>query len=69
MVTIVSINFPSCRLGDRRGAAEEFRRAVGMEVEDINAKLQQQDAADLLQKLVAADKRALYVGPADEAKS
>ena len=50
------------RLGDPRGAVAHLRQAVNMELEDINAKLQQEDAAVLLAKLLKDnDKLGLYV--------
>ena len=39
-----------------------------MEVEDINAQLQQQDAAELLHKLGGGEKRDLYVSVGESTK-
>ena len=49
------------RLGDQKGAAGHLSQAMDMEIEDINAKLQQLDAGELLKKLGGRDKRRLYV--------
>ena len=49
------------RLGDQKGAAEHLSRAMDMEIEDINAQLQQLDAGELLKKLAGREKRRLYV--------
>jgi hypothetical protein len=48
-------------LGEVQAGVEHLKHALDMDIEDINAKLQQDDAAMLLKKLQAGRKEGLYI--------
>jgi tetratricopeptide (TPR) repeat protein len=57
----VEIGRTLIKLGEVQAGVEHLKHALDMDIEDINAKLQQDDAAMLLKKLQAGRKEGLYI--------
>ncbi|GAX80394.1 hypothetical protein CEUSTIGMA_g7833.t1 [Chlamydomonas eustigma] len=57
----VEIGRTLIKLGNVQAGLEHLQQAIDMDIEDINAKLQQDDAAMLLKKLRAGKREDLYI--------